>query len=275
MRSALGAILCVAAVPGGAQTPVPPPLTAQGSWKVDYAETECRLTRTFGSGADQVDLTFARGAGLKTFNVTVAGPSVARPPGRFRLSVDLARAGEVTEFDAVSVEQAGGAGASVKWFGQDLRWLDLVQDRDVLTLRLASRLNVALDLTSMRAARNALDTCHINLLKGWGLDPVTLLAGPGAPRPLGNPGEWATDLDYPSAARRKGQMGDVYFVLAVGSDGRVRECRVAQSSGTPDLDVKACELMVLRGRFKPAEDADGKAVPGYYMSGVHWTLPAR
>jgi protein TonB len=98
-------------------------------------------------------------------------------------------------------------------------------------------------------------------------------AHPSPPRPTGNPGEWASDDDYPVAALRDSAQGVVGFALTVGKDGAPTQCAVRASSGNADLDRVTCELMLQRARFVPATNAAGAAVIGTYANTIRWQLP--
>lgn len=90
--------------------------------------------------------------------------------------------------------------------------------------------------------------------------------------PRGNPGSWATDADYPQAALREHRQGTTGFQVTVGSDGRVVDCAVTASSGSPDLDEATCRNVTRRARFRPAVEY-GTAVEATYSNRVRWVLP--
>ncbi len=103
---------------------------------------------------------------------------------------------------------------------------------------------------------------------------------PAAPRvqpkgasPKGNPGSWATTDDYPSRALREEREGTTRFRVSIGPDGRVTDCQVTGSSGSPDLDDAACKNITRRARFTPATDGDGKPTTGSYANSVRWVIP--
>ncbi len=84
---------------------------------------------------------------------------------------------------------------------------------------------------------------------------------------------WISTDDYPSAALREGRQGTSRFTVKVGEDGRVVECQIVGSSGSPDLDEAACAAMKRRARFEPALDAEGKPTTGTYASVMQWRIP--
>ena len=64
-----------------------------------------------------------------------------------------------------------------------------------------------------------------------------------------------TSDDYPPAALRNEAEGRTSASLVIDAHGRVRRCRIAQSSGHEILDSRVCQLALIRMRFSPALDA--------------------
>ncbi len=87
---------------------------------------------------------------------------------------------------------------------------------------------------------------------------------PDAPPPPTNVSHNVAGLfsndDYPPKALENGWEGGVIVKVRVGTNGRVRACRIVQSSGYQVLDIKTCEIMLLRAKFTPARDSNGNAV---------------
>jgi TonB family protein len=78
--------------------------------------------------------------------------------------------------------------------------------------------------------------------------------------------------DYPVEALRNKEQGSVRFRLQVSSDGRVTQCSILQSSGSPSLDQTSCQILVRRARFTPAKDEAGRAVAGSVENNIRWSL---
>ena len=93
------------------------------------------------------------------------------------------------------------------------------------------------------------------------------------PIPKGNSGSWATTDDYPARALREEREGVTRFTLTVGPDGRVANCSVTGSSGSPDLDDAACRALTRRGRFEPKLDGNGNPTTGTWSNSVRWQIP--
>lgn len=96
---------------------------------------------------------------------------------------------------------------------------------------------------------------------------------PRAAKPLGMPGKWVSDADYPTSALRRGQQGASAFELTIGPDGRVRDCRITRSSGSADLDAATCAKVSERASFTPARDEHGDLVAGRYSGVIRWRIP--
>ena len=67
--------------------------------------------------------------------------------------------------------------------------------------------------------------------------------------------------DYPSGLRDRLLAGSPPFVLfTVGSNGRVTNCRIYQSSGDPVIDMVTCSLVTARFAYRPAVNQRGQLV---------------
>lgn len=148
----------------------------------------------------------------------------------------------------------------------------------VVALEVASLLPVATDAAAQSAERriSPIEVMQIppNMVIHRPIDqsPITNPSGASA-QPLGAPGQWATDTDYPTSALREGHSGRAFFTVQVSSNGRVTKCVVTGSSGFADLDETTCTLIQRRARFRPASGNDGNAVDGEYSSSVMWHIP--
>jgi TonB family protein len=94
-----------------------------------------------------------------------------------------------------------------------------------------------------------------------------------APIPKGNPGSWVNSNDYPSQALRSETEGLTGFQLTIGTDGKVSNCHVTQSSGDATLDLATCTNITRRARFRPALDNAGNPTTGTYSNRVRWQIP--
>lgn len=99
-------------------------------------------------------------------------------------------------------------------------------------------------------------------------------AGGGLARPAEKISGELKTKDFPrtGAGERDGRFIVVRFV--VGTDGRVRNCRVVQPSGSLEADAITCRLIEKRFRYRPAEDGAGKPVAHETGWKQWWWRPA-
>lgn len=92
-------------------------------------------------------------------------------------------------------------------------------------------------------------------------------------RAKANLASYVSDEDYPSNAVRNEEQGTTRFRLAVGPDGKVKECSVTSSSGSSALDSTTCKLMKQRARFTPAKNNKGEVTSDIVTNAIRWVLP--
>lgn len=113
------------------------------------------------------------------------------------------------------------------------------------------------------------------------ITPAAPVAPPAPPAPRlaskavarGNAQTWVTTDDYPSRALREEREGVTAVAWDITTDGRVANCRVTSSSGSPDLDQAACTNITRRGRYKPALDESGNPIASTDSRRVRWQMP--
>lgn len=99
--------------------------------------------------------------------------------------------------------------------------------------------------------------------------------GGGASKAVKIAGDINSARDYPAASREL-RLGDqVVVALTVGTDGRVKNCRVHRPSRDPEADRITCRLAIERFRFRPATDAAGRPVESVYGWQQRWFDPRK
>lgn len=99
--------------------------------------------------------------------------------------------------------------------------------------------------------------------------------GGGATKAVKIAGDINSARDYPREGRDL-RIGDhVIVALTVGTDGRVKGCRVVRPSRDPQADKVTCDLASARFRFRPARDAAGNPVVSIYGWQQRWFYPGQ
>jgi len=163
--------------------------------------------------------------------------------------------------------------ARLAWSDPDGLLFNNIRETDRFQLATAKRLDLSLDLTNLNAAMEALEKCEDDLWRNWGFDPRQIRLMSKRAEPSGNAGRWATNDDYPRVDFVNRNEGMSTFLLNVDAKGAVTRCRIVDSSGFPSLDKQTCALMLVRGAFDPARDADGNPVASFYINRVRWQVP--
>lgn len=81
-----------------------------------------------------------------------------------------------------------------------------------------------------------------------------------------------TPDDYPDAAFRANEEGEVGIRLLVSAKGKASDCTVRQSSGSRILDDWGCGLLRRRSSFTPALDAAGKPTHALFDYVIVWKI---
>lgn len=113
--------------------------------------------------------------------------------------------------------------------------------------------------------------------------PIIIPPPPAAPPPPRftpkgatpkNQGSWAARIqeNYPTRAFREERQGRVGVRVTIGPDGRVTDCSVTSSSGSPDLDTAACAGMRSYARYNPATDGEGNPTTGSASTAIVYRL---
>ncbi|MDJ0275804.1 energy transducer TonB [Sphingomonas sp. 2R-10] len=248
-----------------------PPLQPAAPWGVDYADSLCTLSRTYGDAATPITLAFQPdffGQGLKAF----AMGTRRQLGGQGAANVTLAIPGRDQPIRTTGTRfhlPTGDRAVLQYILSRDV--FESLVDAPTATIDTSNGPPVTVVLSLSRPAVAALRRCETDLLAKSGYDPAKVarvVTPPGS-----NPGSWLTDRDYPEAARKAKQSGKVFVGMTVAADGKVTDCRILQSSGAASLDQATCPILFERARFRPGLDADGKPVESYKSLTFTWSLP--
>jgi protein TonB len=78
--------------------------------------------------------------------------------------------------------------------------------------------------------------------------------------------------DYPVRALREGREGVTEFGVRTDPAGRVVQCWIVKSSGSPDLDEATCRRATRAMRVTPPLDAQGQPQPATWKSKMEWKI---
>jgi hypothetical protein len=87
------------------------------------------------------------------------------------------------------------------------------------------------------------------------------------PEPRGDPADWVPPAYLQSVTDSEGRT---VFDLMIDINGAPVSCVTTQPSGVAGLDRAVCVALIKNGRFRPASDENGRALPGVWSDNIHW-----
>lgn len=251
-----------------AAAPVPPPLKG-GPWTVEFAETLCGLGKTYETPAGKVVLAIKAPLVGRDYGIFVIRPggaaTVATWHQAFIVKPGGTRVGPfpLQTFTSVSRKR-------VARFSIDAEKYTLAEDGGTLSLDLGSEGIFSFAVPNLPKALETLEDCTKGLRKAFGIDQqiIDRVAVDAKSRGLVFKAN-----DYPSDAIRQGLQGTVGALAFVGTDGRVTDCKVIETSGSSSLDSRTCAVLERRARYEPARDASGTNLRAPIYTRIRWVLP--
>lgn len=249
----------------------PAALPPAGKWQVEYADSMCVLSRDYGAGPDRVTLALRPWPMSNETEVVVLTQGKAPLVDNGRAEITLLPAGHTTRGTFARFDMPKGAPGRIATLHFDEGALDGLAASTAVTVRLGNREVHSGAIPGIAGAMRALETCQKDLLKGWGVDPDERASLSRLPR--GNPARFFGPEVYPMEAVRNHVQGRTVALASIGTDGRVKACAVAATSGALILDQATCNALKTSGRFLPALDKAGKPVVSHLIVPVRWVLP--
>lgn len=252
-------------------------------WSVSAKSDRCVLSRTFGTGEDEILLRMEKGGTDATFNLTLFGDRLAFPMGsiislqfgpgqdafgRNYIPAKSSKGRPVimmygASFAAALEQEDGGYTA----FQPDTESLSQMQ---YLQVERAGLRPFRLDFEgSLAEVSKSMDACTALLM---GKLRVSSTGKSRSATPTGNPGEWVTPRDYPRMMLSYKKEGVVRFRLTVNKVGKPTFCTVDHSSLPQMFDNAVCLALLKKARFEPALDWEGKPAESYWHSAVRFEI---
>lgn len=264
-----------------AKESAPVVLEKTSNWEVNYDADSCHLASAFGEGDQRIIARFTKFQPGDGFQLILYGKPVRGVDARTQVALDFGLAKEPMKITGL----LGSNGTLPLIIFNYVHFLPLDETRSVvvatprqeaavsaLTFQLAGAKRYRLVFKTMGPPMVAMRTCLADLERHWGYDPTVLATLSRAPTPVGSPGNWVTDGDYPRIAAAKGHNGLVHFRLDIDEAGKVLKCTVIAKTAPDDFENATCSALIRRARLEPALDASGKPVKSYYINTVRWMM---
>ena len=237
---------------------VPPELSANPKWVVNYADSFCILSRDLAAGQPGVAFRTRPLTDEHDLLIMVPRTGEANSGAKGRISSGA----WVGEERWISIGEPTGKGQ--KYLDTHVSTADLanVEAASSMKVTIPHKLELTVPLAGIGKALAALRTCEDDLARKWQAEngwvvPPTLKGG------------WYRLFgqgDYPGWASDRRKEGKVRAMLAINTAGRISDCAIVESSGFVAFDKRTCEIFRKRARFSPALDVHGKPITSKLMS---------
>lgn len=242
------------------------PHAPSARWTVDHGERECALGRPI-AGGPSATVAFRITPGMPGMGLYLVDMPMAR--GRAPWRVRLMPSGNLLSETLQERNLVGGRALTLSVAPDEVAALERTS---AISITDAAGTSMTVALPGWAKALQSLRACERSTLAAWGVDAerqLALRSPPTSVRPLH---EYVTHQDYPDAAARRGESGNVVMRLDVAADGNLTACTVVSSSGSADLDRASCGVMTRRAKFLPGRDREGRPAAGSLISRMSWRV---
>lgn len=239
-------------------------------WLVEFADNECLLSRSYGTDAKQLLLTFERipmNEGVTIYILKTSNRADLNN-GSGRVSFGTAAVPEA-KFGAYLIRSKGLRRISVTVPDESYKAAALTE---TISVAVRGEVEETFVLPGFASALQVLEQCAVDLGEHWGIsaDEQRRLSKPAKSlKPLSS---YFSPNDYPTTALRQEASGRTEVRLIIDRTGRPVDCILMRRSGNQAIDSETCQVLLDRARFEPAKDVDGKPMKSLYVTTVNWLL---
>lgn len=293
-KYSLAIILAAVTVAGPAHAKDPVKLMPLGEWEMaDPSPDACVVARLFGDEDNVHVLRLEQSYPGNSVGFWAAGAEFRYFTNYEDVKVQLAEGGHKVSVRPLTAMLPGVGKAVIARFSQTLidagadeasrskgelsggmKMLDPAQgsQAEYVSLERGSDPAVRLATGGMEEPFTMLNTCALDLLRQWGLDPDKHQTATRQVRWRNQAAITRKVLgSYRAAGLNTGERGRLNVRLIVDENGKVQSCIVTTSAATEGLNSPVCEIMA-EAQFDPALDAQGKPFASFYATAVTYQL---
>lgn len=264
------ALAAIALLAGSTTTTVfASPLQPTGKWVADFAENKCLLSRSYGSDAKPLILTFEQlpmDDGIEIHIFKRGGRQDLRggqakvdfgtnAPADIRFGAFLT----TDNFRRVDIDFPGDSYLAAK-------------TTERLSVSASGEINETFALPNFAAALGVLHDCVVDLGEHWGISAQDQSRIGNPAKPVQSLGAYFSGEDYPYEALKNGATGRTDVRVGIDELGAPTDCVIMRPSGNEALDRVTCRVLLRRAHFHPATDISGRPMKSVIVTGVNWVL---
>ena len=239
-------------------------------WNVDYGESACSASRTYGNDDQAVVFALRPSPAGKVMQMIVVRPGRVEEAEHVPATVSFA--GQQLKTTAL-LYQAEKEKLQIIRINFQREAIEPIRNAAQVDLRLKGRVAESFATPGMAAVLRALEKCNLDLQAYWNVgeeraSQFKTLAT--SVKPLES---YVSSRDFPTQALRESRDGRTRVTLMVDETGNPKDCMAEESSGVASFDAQTCIVLVKRAKFHPATDASGKPVRSVLSASIKWVTP--
>nr|WP_166178869.1 energy transducer TonB [Altererythrobacter segetis] len=278
--TAAAAILASLSLASWAQAPADP-------WKLGQASENCFLSRSFGSGAQKMDVFIQSFGSATPYHVILRGPGLPLRPQRAefaRITLGgtdeqdtfalIGKSGEIpmAVFAAALPRPLMMTGMIYNYTGFKAGTVVRIDgSAETLTFDMEDMEPLSLQLGPMAGEYERLDACAQALEDKW-IRAASPTATPIKGPELLHAKETVWHMKYPENLLLNRISGLVELRMTVDAKGRARDCVVQMATWASRFGEDSCSALEQTARFQPATDSNGNPVSALFRTGAIFVI---
>lgn len=265
----------------------------ESPWALDYGDDYCRLARSFSNGSESIALALERIQPGPATRMVLVGDAIGifrradqigwrfTPDGSERQSPysrsQTPDGQQMLIFGGVTVEPftppAPGSPPTPPPAYDRAKEQAQAKGKTGFILERGLTAPVSIQTDDLEAPIAALQACADDLASTWGLDPEKLKTQQSPAIPEGGGAGWLPQGTIGFDDFAKFADGSNQVRLLVDAQGQPTSCNVHWPVLDTSTNEKICKTLMDTAAFEPAKDADGNAIPGYFVTSPTFLLP--
>lgn len=247
-----------------------PALAPTRQWVAYFEDNMCVLQREYGSAAESLTLAFKPQPMSDSYTAFVFSTARRQDPGFVAAKMQFGAGTEVIERRTLHY-YIPKLKSRVAEFLVEREELNNAVASELISIDAKGRLKATFKVSGLSKALGVLDECVADLLATWDFSREQQAAMAKKPESLKPLNEYVTAADYPMQALRDLETGWNSARYHIDVHGRVRDCKIVESSGSRALDATLCRV-VGRFRYRPALDQTGRPMESLGFMRIRWQI---
>lgn len=246
-----------------------PPRQPSQKWIVNFEGSQCIASRNYGTEEAPLHLVLKAPPVGEVMQLAVLRKAGRLPADQLPATISF-DGGPAVETNMLRYSPSKKV---MRVHMLNMAMADFAPARNAKTVSIRSGgMNETFALSQMEPVLKLLDECVADLRKLWNVTNSAAELSSLPTRATGSLHRLFSSNDYPAMSLQQREEGVVRFAVLIDETGKVADCTIIQTSGVAALDAQTCFVVMSRGKFAPARDADGKPAKDAVIQQIIWKL---